>query len=515
MKHLKVLFVVMLCLAPLRIIEAQSPKRSTPRQTTVKPAAADPTPAPTPAPAARADLSTPIAVVNDQTITVLDLDPAVAQELVQLDLKLAQARQQILNVEINTVLLDTEAKKRKLTSEQLYDLEVTKKIANPTDAEINQFVEANRDQFANSDPKSIRADVVNLLRANREQQLTEDFVRRLRAANPVAAGADVNGPNLNPKAVLATVAGRQITAEAVNTRMMAIAYKLRLNTYEIERSALEQTIDSVLVIAEANKRNVGSEEIVRAEVTNKMHHPTDAEVAKFYSENKARITGDLESVRNQIAVYLDQQEQARLEKALSDRLRKGASIRVLLRAPEQPVQAINIEGEPSRGDRNAPVTLVEFTDFECPSCAGMQPVLDTVLQSYGNRVRFVVRNFPLSKHAHARKAAEAADAANAQGKFFEYTALLFKRQSALDEASLKKYATEVGLDRARFDADLAAGTYAAEVKHDMDEGEIYGVEGTPTIFINGVMLLDLSEAGLRAAIDRALAATASGKSTPN
>jgi protein-disulfide isomerase len=131
-------------------------------------------------------------------------------------------------------------------------------------------------------------------------------------------------------------------------------------------------------------------------------------------------------------------------------------------------------------------------------------VLEEVLKAYGNRVRFVVRNFPLSKHVHARKAAEAADAANAQGKFFEYTALLFKRQSALDVPSLKKYATEVGLDRARFDAALDSGAFATEVKHDIDDGEIYGINATPTIFINGVMLNTLTAEALRAAIDKAL-----------
>jgi protein-disulfide isomerase len=107
-------------------------------------------------------------------------------------------------------------------------------------------------------------------------------------------------------------------------------------------------------------------------------------------------------------------------------------------------------------------------------------------------------------HANAKKAAEAANAANAQGKFFEYTALLFKRQKALDVPSLKKYASELGLDRARFDAALDSGAFATEVRHDVQDGEIYGVESTPTIFINGVKLEVLSPEALRAAIDRAL-----------
>jgi protein-disulfide isomerase len=141
----------------------------------------------------------------------------------------------------------------------------------------------------------------------------------------------------------------------------------------------------------------------------------------------------------------------------------------------------------------------------------MNPVLEEVLKSYGDKVRFVVRDFPLNIHANARKAAEAADAANAQGKFFEYTALLFKRQNALDVPSLKKYASELGLDRARFDAALDSGTYSAEVRHDIQDGEIYGIDSTPTIFVNGVKLDTLSAEALHAAIDGALAGTAAAK----
>jgi protein-disulfide isomerase len=135
----------------------------------------------------------------------------------------------------------------------------------------------------------------------------------------------------------------------------------------------------------------------------------------------------------------------------------------------------------------------------------MHPVLEEVLASYGNKVRFVVRDFPLVQHENARKAAEAANAAKAQNKFFEYAALLFKRQSALDVPSLKKYATELGLNRAKFDAELDRGVYEEEVRHDLEDGEVYGISSTPAIFINGVRLKVLSADGLREAIDRAVA----------
>src|SRR5688500_18013564 len=133
----------------------------------------------------------------------------------------------------------------------------------------------------------------------------------------------------------------------------------------------------------------------------------------------------------------------------------------------------------------------------------MHPVIEKVLKSYGAKVRFVVRDVPLGKHDWARKEAEAANPAEEQGKFFEYATLLFQRQKALDVPSLKKYASELGLDRTRFDAALDRGTYAAEVKRDIEDGEMYGVGSTPTIFINGVQLRVLSAEGLREAIDRA------------
>jgi protein-disulfide isomerase len=134
----------------------------------------------------------------------------------------------------------------------------------------------------------------------------------------------------------------------------------------------------------------------------------------------------------------------------------------------------------------------------------MHPVLDEILRSYGAKVRLVIRDYPLGQHEHARKAAEAANAAHAQGKFFEYVALLFKNQKALDVPSLKKYASELGLNRVRFDAALDRGVYAAEVQKDIADGMMYGVSGTPTIFINGVRLTTMSEEALRDVIDRAL-----------
>lgn len=491
---------------------AQSPRRRSGSRPATAKTVNQPTAQPTPAPSAITRLTPPapvlLAVVNGQNITTADLETSVREEVESLASRIAEARQQILELEINTQLLDVEAKKRKITPQQLYDIEVKKKIVDPGPAVVAKFIEDNRDQLDPGDPATIRQQVIDYLRVESEEKISGEFVKRLRATNAVVKGADLNAPNLAPSTVLATVAGRPIHAGAVNERLKPIIYKLRLNTYLLEQPALDQAINDLLLIAEANRLNVAPEEIVRKEISEKVQQqPTEAEVSKFYSDNKSRINGELDSVRTQIVNYLVDQNRQRLEREFSERLRKGANVRILLSEPEAPVQTISTDDDPAQGDAGAPVTLVEFTDFQCPSCAAIHPVIEEVLKSYGNKVRLVVRDFPLPMHANARKAAEAANAAHAQGKFFEYTALLFKRQKALDVASLKKYATELGLNRTVFDAALDSGKYAAEVKHDINDGEIYGVDSTPTIFVNGVALNLLSAEGLRAAIDRALAAS--------
>jgi protein-disulfide isomerase/Skp family chaperone for outer membrane proteins len=444
-----------------------------------------------------------LATVNGHTFTTVDLQPALRQELEQLENKIAQARASVLDLQINTLLLAVEAKKRRIDTHRLYELEVTKRLPAITPAQIKKFIDDNRDEFAGRDPATANEQVAAYLREEAQSKLADDLVNRLRKTNPVVMGVDLNSPTLNANSIVATVAGQPLKADSIIERLKPIIYKLRLEAYNLTKSQLDQLIDDNLLLEEAKRRQIGPEEIIRGEISDKVRPPTEEEVVKFYNENKARISGDLNSVRNQLANYLQDLSRQRLERELSERLRKNANIRWLVSEPVQPVQNISVDDDPVRGGANAPITVVEFTDFQCPACAAMHPVLEEVLKSYGDKVRLVVRDYPLNQHEFARKAAEAANAAHAQGKFFEYVNLLFKNQKALDVPSLKQYATEVGLDRTRFDAALDRGVYASEIKKDLEDGEMYGVGSTPTIFVNGVQLRVLNADGLREAIDRA------------
>lgn len=140
---------------------------------------------------------------------------------------------------------------------------------------------------------------------------------------------------------------------------------------------------------------------------------------------------------------------------------------------------------PAFGPPNAKVTVVEFSDFQCPFCSRAASVVTQIREKFGSQVRFVFRQFPLGFHKHAQLAAQAALAANAQGKFWEYHDLLFKNQTALDEPALEKYATQLGLDPTKFKGALNDKETAAKVEADKALGNLAGVQGTPTMFVNG------------------------------
>jgi len=141
----------------------------------------------------------------------------------------------------------------------------------------------------------------------------------------------------------------------------------------------------------------------------------------------------------------------------------------------------------SAGPEDAPVTLVEFGDYECPHCGAAHPVVQEIQRILGPSLRFIFRNFPLRQvHLHAERAAQAAEAAGAQDKFWGMHDLLFENQDALEDAELLRYAAALNLDVERFATELAAGLYADRVRRDFRSGVKSGVNGTPTFFINEV-----------------------------
>jgi len=499
------------------VIAAQTPRRgATSRPPTQKPAAS-PAPTAAPSPTPKADPASPsVAIIEGTAISASDIegdvsaaimrdaDPYLRDYYADPVKAINEARQRAVDARVNSMLVAAEAKKRGKTANDFIETEINTRVANPTEQEIKAAYDANRNQIGNADLESVRAELVNFIRNQRKEELYGALVNRLKMTNVVSKTADVNTPNLAPGTVLVSVNGDPLRVDAINTRMKAYTFKMQMRIYALRKDLLDRKINDMLIVSEANKRKVGPEEIIRTEVTEKLKAPTETEVSKFYEANKANIKTDLAGARMAIITYLQQEQQELLEVALANKLRTSAKLQLLLREPEAPVLNINPGTGASRGDVNSPVTVVEFTDFQCSACGGMYPIAEDVLKSYGTRVHFVMRNFPLTTvHPNAYNAAQAAEAAKAQGKFWEYIDLLFKNQNTLDRDSLKKYASQAGLDRKQFDAEFDSAKYEPVVRHDMEDGDGYGVEATPTFFINGVMLTDFSGEGLRAAIEKA------------
>jgi protein-disulfide isomerase len=154
---------------------------------------------------------------------------------------------------------------------------------------------------------------------------------------------------------------------------------------------------------------------------------------------------------------------------------------------------------------DAPIMLLEYGDYECPYCGATYPIIKAIQERLGDRLCFAFRNFPLvNSHPHAQHAAEAAEAAGAQGKFWEMHDLLFENQEALDDEDIAQYASTLGLDVRRLIDEVLAGTHTARVREDFRSGARGGVNGTPTLFINGVRHESSPDALLAALVERGL-----------
>jgi len=193
----------------------------------------------------------------------------------------------------------------------------------------------------------------------------------------------------------------------------------------------------------------------------------------------------LEAMAPAINRFLTDQRRAQAREAILDELRKkGPAIRVALEAPRLNVAIA--ASNPTLGRATAPVTLVEFSDYQCPYCQRVEPTLKRLREAYGDKIRFVWKDFPLTQiHPQAFKAGEAAHCAGDQGKYWELHDVLFNKQQELQPPDLKRHAAELGLDANAFNQCLDSSKHGARVRDGVSEGGALGVNSTPTIFING------------------------------
>jgi protein-disulfide isomerase len=296
-----------------------------------------------------------------------------------------------------------------------------------------------------------------------------------------------------PGDVAARVGDRAITVKELDDRWQkeepGQKAQAEQAVYDGRKAALDAIIADTLVAQAAKAKGVETEAFVQAEVGKRVKPVSDTDVRNFYVQNSERMQGrSFEQMSTAIHQYLEDQAQTNAKQDLIAELKKaGPPIRVVIDAPRTSI-TVNPD-DPSEGKADAPVTVVEFSDFQCPFCQRVMPTLKELRTKYGDRMRLVWKDFPLTQiHPQAFVAAQAGNCAREQGKFWEYHDKLFGNQSALQPDALKKYAADAGLDAAKFNQCLDSAKYEPRVRDALGVGGRLGITSTPTVFVNGRMI---------------------------
>ncbi|HUY18119.1 MAG TPA: thioredoxin domain-containing protein [Candidatus Binataceae bacterium] len=299
---------------------------------------------------------------------------------------------------------------------------------------------------------------------------------------PGAAVAQAPGQPSDPNRVVATVGNHKITEGEVDEEIKPQLASMQNQLYQDRRDAINKLADDYIIDQAAKKAKITAAEFIDKQIAGKSAKVTDKEAKEFYDQHKDRIRQPYDKIKAPLIAALQRRSDQQARQQVIARLREDHHVKVLL---EPPRLKIATAGYPSLGPKNAPVTVVEFADFQCPYCKRSEDTIQELRKEYGDKMRLVYINFPLTFHQYAFQAAEAASCAGEQGKFWEYHDELFKDQSKLSTKDLKADAAKLKLNTKQFDSCLDKGKYADAVREAMSQGSAAGVNGTPGFFING------------------------------
>jgi protein-disulfide isomerase len=292
-----------------------------------------------------------------------------------------------------------------------------------------------------------------------------------------------------PNEVVATVGSASITLGEVDEQAMQASasnfgnVRLVQALYLARREALDEIVANRLFDEEARTRGIDRAALIEQEIAGKAATPTEADIQFWYQAHPERVQGaTLQQVHDPIKRMLIDERMTAARTTFLDGLKAKTPVSTRLEPPREKVASA---GRPARGPKDAPVEIVEFSDFQCPFCQRANPTVEQILKTYGDKIRFVYRHYPLGNHPDARPAAEAADCAHQQGRFWEFHDALFASPSRLGADDLKAHAVTAGLDAAKFAACVDGRQTKGVVDQDVKEADAVGVSGTPAFFING------------------------------
>jgi protein-disulfide isomerase len=341
------------------------------------------------------------------------------------------------------------------------------------------------------------------------------------APTPISAGAPppaAQAPAATPdEGVVAAWNGGSLTYKDVKadiaTDLIRLEAEYLTNRYDAETAATDDRINTALLEAEAKKQGLADPgALLKKEVEEKTPAATEAEIKELYDANARKLRGKpLEEVRPDIERAVRQRKQGERFGVYIGELRTQYGVVVQLPYPNMPRINVSVDDDPSIGPKDAPITIVQFAEFQCPYCGSARESLDEVQKNYPGKVQFVFRDFPLGFHDRAIPAAVAANCAAKQDKYWEVHDAMMKNQRALEDADLERVAREAKLDIEKWQACRKDPAMEMEIQKDMADGTKAGVSGTPAFFVNGMFLNGaVPYERFKAIIDRELAGSSAG-----
>jgi protein-disulfide isomerase len=336
-------------------------------------------------------------------------------------------------------------------------------------------------------------------------------------ANPPAQVSSGSGETL-PE-VVAEAGPIKITSQEMVNAMAGQEYQLRLQLHQARQDWIQSEIGERMVKREAEKEGLDVEGLLKKiDAQAKVSTDTDAQMFYKVQAQQGRIkdpqTGkvpEFAELKDRIKKHLDDQAKQGARQAYFGKVMEGNEPKVNLVLPDPPfIAGVSPEDDPAQGPADAKVTIVEFSDFQCPACKQAHYKMPALLEKYGDKIKFVYRDFPLlGKHEDALPAAVAASCAGDQGKYWEMHDMLFKAPS-LKESDFKSFAGNLKLDADKFSACLKEPARDAEVRKDLEDGRAYGVNSTPTFYVNGYLVVGANMPEITRLIERELGKAGAG-----
>ncbi len=289
--------------------------------------------------------------------------------------------------------------------------------------------------------------------------------------------------------VVAKIGSEEITEDALVGEAKLDFLEIKKNEYDLKMERLNQLMIEKLLGEEAKKSNMSLDEYIDKKVIGAGAAVSDAEYGKFLDklikDGRLKDKNVDEKIKEQIMAFLGANKKKEKVQAYLAKLSKSSPVEVYFKAPR--LKEVQVGESPTAGGQSAKVTIVEFSDFQCPFCKIAAETVGELKTKYGSKIKLAFRHFPLNIHPQARPTSEASMCVHEQGssKFWKFHDLAFQNQKSLDSASLEKYAKEVGANVEKFKECVNSKKYAQAVQGDMAYGEKLGLKSTPTFFING------------------------------